>query len=574
MQPPAPYSNTDTVEIESINTLNVLLDPSRVKADLRQRDKFPNSDGYLELVDEQGRPCGKVEVQIKRIASTGLSSSCPGGLVGYATVTTLPVIFVGVDPINARAYWTHVHPLMPEFKAGQKSFTIHFAEALDYIDRTPECPCYHRWLELARDYQTRVRVPTANAIPKPTMACLSADHVEALQRFIDVVNQLIDHDFSIVKALLFPGIWKFGVGCRLVGHDLVLYQLLRAPKGRLTPLVIELPETVKPLELGKNVESAVTLPRDDFFSDPERHARKFVFTRLRQLVSAKALPVNTAALAADVVFGFIHRYHRWLEINPHRDEYFIGELREAFGPRLSKNAGAVARRLPAETRGGREVNLDRHHPESINPRTKIYQSSGPTTFFLASEVYPLRISFQSLAFLSSLDRQVIRRRFLSGDNEYQAPPNNFVWSCYSREREIQNVTAVLQCVVSEYEGFIRGCAFRLENSAYLNPAIAIVFQYVSSHDNPGRTEPTLHECHVRNLDGALPKITVLSASENPDCASAHPGSSVLVGNVRRVVETGISRIADFFFYGTPLLHLIYTFLAEDLNSKYNMNVIR
>src|ERR1035437_7071769 len=164
MQPPAPYSNTDTAEIEAINTLRSLLDPRRVKADLRERSNCPDSDGYLDLVDDQERPCGKIEVQIKRIGSAGTSCPCPGRLVGYTTVTALPVILVGVDPTRSRAYWAHVSQQMPGYKADQHTFTVHFTDADDYIDTTPACPCYHRWLELAREYQGRVQLPAADRI--------------------------------------------------------------------------------------------------------------------------------------------------------------------------------------------------------------------------------------------------------------------------------------------------------------------------------------------------------------------------------------------------------------------------
>ena len=68
------------------------------------------------------------------------------------------------------------------------------------------------------------------------------------------------------------------------------------------------------------------MSREAFFGDPEQHGRKFVFDMLRHLVRAKALPLHGAEMAADVVFGFIRRYHRWLEIKPDRDNYRLDEL--------------------------------------------------------------------------------------------------------------------------------------------------------------------------------------------------------------------------------------------------------
>lgn len=309
MEPPTPYSNSDTAEIEAINTLRSLLDPRRVKADLRERDKFPNSDGYLELVDDQGRPCGKIEVQIKKIRSASLSLVCPGSLVGYTIVTTLPVVLIGVDPTRHRAYWAHVSRFMPGYKADQHTFTLHFTDS-DFIDTTGACPCYHQWLELAREYQTRIQLPAADRIPPLSVARLTTIQFEALQQFIDTLNTLLDHDFATVKALLFPGVWKFAVGCRLIDPGQVLYQLLRVPSGRPAPLIVELPESVRPLELGDSVQTTIVMSRDPFFRDPKHHGRQFVFEMLRRLVKAKALPLYGKEMAADVLLGFISRYHR------------------------------------------------------------------------------------------------------------------------------------------------------------------------------------------------------------------------------------------------------------------------
>jgi hypothetical protein len=396
--------------------------------------------------------------------------------------------------------------------------------------------------------------------------------MEVLQRFIDTVNTLLDRDFTTVKALLFPGIWKFGVGCRLIGQDLVLYQLLRVPSGRPAPLIVELPESVTMQKLGDNVQTATVMSRDAFFGDPEQHGRKFVLEMLRHLVRAKALPLHGAEVAADVVFGFIRRYHRWLEIKPDRDNYRLGELRLAFGPHLSRTTGSVAALLPMTSSGVRVVDLDLIKQLRSIPAPGHYQQQTPAVFVLSTNTFPLKATFQSMTLLSSLGISTIERRVRRPDREYQPPPNNFIWSCYSKNREIENAIAILECVVTEYGAFIRGCAFPLESSPYLDPATAIVFRYVSSHDRPAGDGPTLYEYHLRNTQGVLPKTTVLSESMSRELGRAQPDSRLVIDNERREVARTISRSADFLFGDTPLLHLIYEFLAEDLKGKYTVNL--
>ena len=126
--------------------------------------------------------------------------------------------------------------------------------------------------------------------------------------------------------------------------------------------------------------------------------------------------------------------------------------------------------------------------------------------------------------------------------------------------------------MSEYESFIRGCAFSLEGSPYLDPATAIVFDYVSAHDQPSGTGPGLHEYHLQNADGELPKTTVLRTSMKQNRDGANCDSRVVIKGAPREVLRRISRSADFFFQGTPLLDLVYRLLADDLKRKYGIDV--
>ena len=53
---PAGYTSTDSAEIEALNVFRAALDVDRVKLDLKERDRHPNIDGYVELVDDSYIP--------------------------------------------------------------------------------------------------------------------------------------------------------------------------------------------------------------------------------------------------------------------------------------------------------------------------------------------------------------------------------------------------------------------------------------------------------------------------------------------------------------------------------------
>ena len=105
---PAGYSSTDAAEVEALNVFRAALDPNRIKADLKERDKHPNTDGYLELVDDHGIPVGKLEVQVRKIPAGATKYQCPTSLFAYTNSTALPLLLICVDPANGIVYWKHL----------------------------------------------------------------------------------------------------------------------------------------------------------------------------------------------------------------------------------------------------------------------------------------------------------------------------------------------------------------------------------------------------------------------------------------------------------------------------------
>lgn len=133
MSQPAQYPNNDSEESKSIKVLLNLLDEEWVKDHFEKRDKKPNTDGTIELVDLKSVPTGKLDVQIKTLRSGAKSFQCSTKLFAYSRVTTAPLLLICVDGDNNVAYWKHIHPDMKEAKGkqGQKSFVVTFDGSID-----------------------------------------------------------------------------------------------------------------------------------------------------------------------------------------------------------------------------------------------------------------------------------------------------------------------------------------------------------------------------------------------------------------------------------------------------------
>jgi len=151
---PAPYPLTDASEQDSLTTLKSLIDSHYVKDDIRTRDKVPNWDGTIEILDQNLLPLGKLDVQLRSLPPGTKSYSCQASLVGYSKVSTLPLILICVDSELKRAFWRQISPTMPEYKENQKSFTIHFSDDADSIDSRGIY--LQKWTALAQDYQDRI----------------------------------------------------------------------------------------------------------------------------------------------------------------------------------------------------------------------------------------------------------------------------------------------------------------------------------------------------------------------------------------------------------------------------------
>lgn len=161
---------------------------------------------------------------------------------------------------------------------------------------------------------------------------------------------------------------------------------------------------------------------------------------------------------------------------------------------------------------------------------------------------------------------MIERFWLPRDLDYQPPPNNKIWSCYSNEREAANSMAILERMIPAYRDLIRSCGIEITESAYVDQETSIVLEYTSARDVSCKA-PILREFHFPNPDGRFPKVTtIVRCDDRRDQWENVPidlprGQTV---NARLVsVE-----LADYLFQELPLLTKVYRMLQRDLGGKY------
>ena len=62
---PSPYPGYTIKELEAINFFEGLIIRKSIIPHISRLDKIPNTDGHIEILDDQKRPVARLEIQIK-----------------------------------------------------------------------------------------------------------------------------------------------------------------------------------------------------------------------------------------------------------------------------------------------------------------------------------------------------------------------------------------------------------------------------------------------------------------------------------------------------------------------------
>jgi hypothetical protein len=571
MHKPAPFPSTDTEEQKAIILFMSSIDPKQVKAEIKSRDKYPNIDGTVELVDSENGSFGKFDIQIRKIEENKRSYSCHSTLVAYSEISTLPVILVCVDTKNKRVYWRHITPTMPEYRPEQETFTIHFSDASDRIEA--DGIYFQKWTAIILEYRERIskypllRLEIAD---KLTLENVSPQDIRYCQQYIDTINRLFDNDFITIKKKYFPDVWKLGVGIYNSKPEWVSFLIYKIPFDKPSPLVCKLEG--RPFTAEKEIPfeiSSITTQRENLL-DPDTMAKKFVFDNVKNVVEERILPIHGILTSTDIIFSFIDRFHSILGLPPNRDTFVLEEIDYSINRRLFDVCESVARQLSSENNGLMLINLDviEEIIESLKVRPR-KQPMNPIWYSIRSRSYPISSIFDSIKILTASGIGEIHRPFKKPSEE-MLPGENWIWSGYKREDEIYNVQLALNNVIKEYIEFLSINRLVFTHSPYMDPNISIIYEYEPVNTSNLRKFPILCEHHIDNSSHRLPKYQIIVIDEGKTFIDVNEFPNIVLHGEPYTCNSSSRSDASILFSKIPMLNLIYKMLETDLSEHYEM----
>lgn len=339
---PKKYPKTDEKETISVNILNCLLDINRIKADINSRDKIPNHDGHIELLDNDGYTIGKICIQVKGLNDKYLDPpkiQIDSSYFAYASLINLPFLLIGVDCNAKKAYWYHIKRNESQELGDQNSKVVKFHKE-NVIDGE-DSKYIEEWEKIINEDMEKIKFYDVIVKEKKDLIDLlnkfktsELDHKKPLYKymhlFIDEINRLIEGHFEIIKKIMYNNCWKVGLIYFDLGNNKFGFALYPIDWNKNDVLIKKGDDEIWNALLQSNLR-VVIFDQNDLIKDyPKNMAKKYIYDQLTNLIDSKFLYNQcNIVLSQEYVIAFINQFHKQMGIEK-KTNYDMMELFSGF----------------------------------------------------------------------------------------------------------------------------------------------------------------------------------------------------------------------------------------------------
>lgn len=603
---PAPYSHTDGAENQAVTIFKSLLDHEKVKDDIKTRDKYPNIDGYLDLVDETFRSIGKIEVQIKKLFSVDPpKNNIKTSFLSHCEESILPVILIGVDVKNKKGYWLYIDKnFTSQLKIldSQKSITISYPKK-NFIDGQ-NTEYIQAWKYIIR--VRKIKLQNYDELKKSyDILSIKSNHAlgilknefQNIHLFLDELNKLLNNEFSLIKRRYYPNAWKIGLAYYEYERNKVSYALYPIPLDKNDVQIKEVNEALRKQLKGEGLGFATHNAENPIDARPKEYAKEVIKFKTMNLLENRLLNhQGNQFLANEFITGFIDKFHTQLGLQIKR-EYTIEEIERAFyhylpiwidealgiiiSAKRNKNEkledclhrDGIGRTLPYFDPDDliRQIMSDEFDAikykatERLN-QEKINISSLP----LGNDIFQFGIFTEFFSFLKNQDIRKIERVYLPKDDSRIKRSG---WDILSPEAIKKNLKVFFDNLPLVYNNLLIQNFPLLKDklSLFENVSkILVVFDVKEEYNEPGNP-PTIQIIYLSNKEEKDIKIEVFAESEGkiPGMDSIYFRKGIEFGGRKYDIISGSTGILDFIYEDLPMFNYVYKMLEDNLKNYFD-----
>ncbi|MCA9459821.1 MAG: DUF4365 domain-containing protein [Nanoarchaeota archaeon] len=338
----APYPKTNTKELEAVITFESLIDPNRIKPDIKIFDKIPNTDGLIEIVDLEQIPIGKIEIQIKYLNPYNYKTpkyQCDKKFLAYCEGSLLPVLLILVNTKNKIAYWHHIDKKtlisISDSILEKESISIHFSKK-NFVSKKKH-EYIESWIKIINnqkkkifDYdklENRFRQlhEEYSNINKKKLAKKAKENsiFKELHIFLDYYNNLLDGDFKTIKTILYPFYWKIGIGIIEYKETSISFILYPVRYDHNDTLIKEIGTKTR---LKKEFISIVGhYYKNPIKTYPKKYSYELIEKNIENSLKQQPILPKEKIVAIEYLFAFIDKYYKLLDLDL-KNKYTVTEI--------------------------------------------------------------------------------------------------------------------------------------------------------------------------------------------------------------------------------------------------------
>jgi hypothetical protein len=603
---PAPYSNTDEPETLATDIFESLLDHEKVKADIKKRDKYPNIDGYIDLVDEKRIPIGKLEVQIRKLPDNYTSNpkiQCELSLFSYSeAVTCNPVLLIGVDTTQKKAYWVHIaRDLISDLakKEGQETKIILFPNK--NVIEGEDTRYIEEWKNIVNNYRIKMQEYdklkdsyiklSKNA--NPALGMVKEDF-QNIHIFLDEINRVLDGKFSIIKGRFYPNAWKIGLTYYEYQNNSISYTLYPIPFDKNDVQIKEVDKKLhQQLEL-EGLGFTTHFVENPIKFRPKEYATEIIESKVLKILGNKILDhKGNEFLAREFIFAFIDKFSQQLGLGK-KDAYSLEEIEPAFFQYLPLWVKEAVNFMVKVQRNGVKAHTaclyrgtyfdpamlicqimnDEREKIDQSVRAKLKENVPILNMPISNDKFPFWIFIDFLSFLKSQGIMKINRVYSPKDYSRLKMGGGWVWNVFSPEAAERNLRIFFENLPEVYDALVSQNFPELRKELPLfGDASKILINFdVKEVYTSFQDAPTIQFLYLKGKNQDEFKIEMYKKGQNEDI----PNISHV--NFERAVEFNGGKynliswstgILDFIYEDLPMFNFVYKTLEENLKGYFD-----